>query len=128
MFSGVLWLFMGNWWWGGAESLVKGQLKLHILLIDSAKNPELDGIISPSGFYGSSINHRKWRGEVSSRFPLVSTGVCKLPLKPTASEWCNLVLVECLWMIKATAVAFGWTRGWCYSGWWVWDLRTVRQL
>ena len=86
LFLGVLWLFMGNWWWGGAESLVKGQLKLHILLIDSAKTPKLDGIISPSGLYGSGINHREWRGEVSSRFPLVSTGVCKLPLKPTASE------------------------------------------
>ena len=50
---------MGNWLWGGAENLVKGQRKLHILLIDSAKTPELDGIISPSSLYGSGINHRE---------------------------------------------------------------------
>ena len=42
--------------------------------------------------------------------------------------WSNLVRVECLQMIKPVEVSFCFTGGWCYSGWWVWDLKTLSQI
>ena len=40
----------------------------------------------------------------------------------------NLGCVECLQMIKSIVVGFCSIGVWCYSGWWVWDLRTLAQF
>ena len=44
-----------NGWWSGAESLIKGQLKLN-LFVASAKILECERSISRSSLYGSGID------------------------------------------------------------------------
>ena len=47
---------MGEDWWGGAEILIFGQMKSHLLFIVSAIIPEREGSISPFSLYGSGVN------------------------------------------------------------------------
>ena len=44
------------------------------------------------------------------------------------ARWRNLVCVECLGIIKPVVVSFCSIEGWSYSGWWVWNLRTLSQF
>ena len=45
-------------------------------------------------------------------------------------RWRSLarVCVQCLLMVKLTVVGFCSIGGWCYSGFWVWGLRTLAQF
>ena len=65
-------------------------------------------------------------------FILLPQGFKSFPSDLLRMRWCNLVYMECLWMIKLMMVGFcsvgGGRGGWCYSGWYVWDLRTLAQF
>ena len=59
----------------------------------------------------------KWGGEVSPRFPCVTSGVWELLLSLFIARWHNLVCLEFLQIIKLMVVGVCSIWGWCYSGW-----------
>ena len=63
-------------------------------------------------------------------FILLPQGFKSFPSDLLQMRWCNLVYMKCLWMIKLMMVGFCSVGGggWCYSGWYVWDLRTLAQF
>ena len=67
----------------------------------------------------------KWGGEVSPRFPCVTSGVWELLLSLFIARWHNLVCLEFLQIIKLMVVGICSIWGWCYSGW---RCRTWEQL
>ena len=44
------------------------------------------------------------------------------------ARWGILVRVECSFLIKPMVAGLCSIRDWCYSWWWVWDLRTLTQF
>ena len=69
---GVLLLSVDEEWWGGAESLISGKLKSHLLFITSAKIPKREGNISPSSLYGPGVNQANEEGRRFQDFLLSS--------------------------------------------------------
>ena len=65
------------------------------------------------------------RGKWVQNFLVLPQGFRSFHTVFLQARWRNLVRVERLWISKPIVVDFCSIASWCYSGWWLWDLRTL---
>ena len=126
-FVGLLQLLMGEGRWGGAESLC-GSLNLIFCYSPRLKSWSVKGASRHQVFMILVLIkeiRRRGKYKISSSFLQTFESFHSDLLR---RRWRNLVLVEYLWMIEWVVVCFCSVGGWCFSGWWVWNLRKLAQL
>ena len=120
-------------WWVrgdgvGQKVLFSGSLNLIFCLSPRLKSWSVKGASRHPVFMILVLIKEIRRGckyKISSSFPQTFESFHSDLLR---RRWRNLVLVEYLWMIEWVVVCFCSVGGWCFSGWWVWDLRKLAQL
>ena len=76
----------------------------------------------------SGVNQGNERGQWDQDFSVLLQGFGSFHTVFSQDRLHNLVRVKFLKMIKPMKMGFCSIWGWCYSGWWLWDLRTLAQF